>query len=365
MRKISIPALGLVFSFAQADQLEYTTYRFKDDGQNEVFTSAFNVAKTLWEKSVLLLDVEVDRITVPASDAVSGASRPLRNANRDFVKNRGQGIVGLEQKLGDNSTLTASYYNSREVDYYSQAVIGSWTQELAQKNFTFQLRGQYTRDDVGEILLSGDLTESFKESHEAHLTITQLLSSTSVFRTGGDATRLKGLLSDPYRLVPKIDANGDTTNPKENHPSQRWRLAGWVELSQYLPIEASMVMNYRYYFDDWGVNSHTGQFKLNKYLGPNWIASPEYRYYFQTQADFGDYAKNASPGTYFTGDYKLRTFDSNNFGFGLTYFFRGLVAGHNAYQFMEGASLSIMFFRYWNSLDFSANIFESKIKFGF
>jgi hypothetical protein len=281
------------------------------------------------------------------------------------VKSRGQGIVGLEQGIGENTALSASYYQSREVDYFSQAVVGTFTQDLRQKNFTVQLRGQYTWDDVGEVLSTGALQTYFKETQSGAASITQLLTPTLVLRVGADGMRQRGLLSDPYRLVARTLANGSPDTSKENHPNERMRQAGWVEISQYLPIEASILLHYRYYFDDWGVESHTGQIKLNKYVTSDLIATPEYRYYKQGAADFGDYAAGAGPDTYFTGDYKLTAFESNNFGLGLTYFLRGVAARRAAFDFLGGASLSLMYFRYWNSLDFAANVIESKVKFGF
>ena len=96
-------------ALARADQLEYTTYRFTDNSNNEVFTTAFNLAKTLWTKTVVLLDIEVDRITVPPLlDGLTGASRPQRRSAQDFVKSRGQAIMGFEAGLGENALFSAS-----------------------------------------------------------------------------------------------------------------------------------------------------------------------------------------------------------------------------------------------------------------
>ncbi len=185
------------------------------------------------------------------------------------------------------------------------------------------------------------------------------MSPNTILRFGGDVFRLQGMLSDPYRLLL-------TDSTRERHPSERWRQAGWAEISQYMrPVEASAVFTYRYYFDDWGISSNTGTLKLNKYVTSNLIASPEYRYYIQTEADFGKYAQNAAAGTYGTADYKLKAFDSNNIGLGLTYFLRGVAARKSALDFLGGATISAMYFRYWNSLRFNADVVETKIKFGF
>lgn len=356
---------------SQADQVEYTTYYFKDNHENTVATSAFSLAKTLWKKTQILLDVELDQTTVPPSiDGVSGASRPQRQSKSDFIKNRGQIIGGLEQGLGDNTKVSGSYYFSQEVDYASQSVIGSLTQEFLQKNLTVTLRGQYTLDSVGEILGDGAMLNRFKETHQASLTISQLLSPTTVLRMGADGMRNHGILSDPYRKV-LLDQTDNVLNKDtliERHPNMRYRQAAWAEISKFMPgMDGSFIITYRYYWDDWNLKSNTLSLKLNKYITPNWILSPEYRYYVQTGVNFGDYAKN-QPNIFDAVDYKLRAFTSHTVGMGATCFLRAFGKNHPDWDFLTNTSVSLLYFHYFNDTDadnFTANILETRIKFAF
>lgn len=369
-------------AFAAADQVEYTGYYFRDNGHNTVATTAFSLAKTVYRRTMVLLDVELDQTTVPPLDAVTGASRPHRQIASDFKKNRGQLIGGLEQGLGDNTRVAGNYYFSHEVDYESQSVIGSFTQDLLQKNVTVALKGQYTWDQVGEITPTGQLINRFKETHQGSLTVTQLLSPSAILRVGFDGMRNAGFLSDPYRSI-RLNVNGVDTIVPENHPTLRFRGAGWAEISQYLRgLDASIIFNYRYYQDDWGVKSHTGQFKLNKYVTPNWVLTPEYRYYTQSAATFGDYGSAAGLGGYHTGDYKLRAFTSHNIGAGLTCYLRAFSRGRRNLEFLTNTSLSAAYFHYFNdaasitSIDteivpdrnqpnFGADVLEARLKFEF
>lgn len=349
-------------SLLSADQVEYTAYWFKDNRQNSVATTSFSLAKTLWHRTMLLLDVELDQLTVPALDGVTGASRPQRQATREFRKSRGQIIAGVDQALGADTRLAANYYFSQEVDYKSQAMVGSLTREFFQKNFTVSLSGQYTFDRVGEITSTGALIERPKEVHQASLALTQLLTPTTVLRLGGDGYRLQGFLSDPYRLV----ALPGEAPRAEHHPDERWRQAAWGEISQYLPgLDGSIALNYRYYWDDWEVKSHTAQIKLNKYVTPDWILSPEYRYYTQTGAWFYE---DGNKGEYFTGDYKLTPFESNTMGVGVTWFLRSLSRKRPSMDFLDGSSVALLYFHYFNDAQggkFSANVLETRIKFDY
>ena len=312
----------------------------------------------------------MDQTTVPPLDGVTGASRPARQSKSDFKKNRGQIIAGVDQGLGDNTRLVASYYFSQEVDYSSQAVVGGLTQELFEKNLTLSIRAQYTMDSVGEITLSGAILNRFKETHQVSLIVTQLLSPSTILRFGGDAMRNQGYLSDPYRKIALPRENNVTLKDTvaERHPGTRFRQAAWGELSQHLgELQASIILNYRYYWDDWGVKSHTATLKLNKYITPDWILSPEYRYYVQNEADFGGYAAG-NRKAYDLGDYKLSIFSSNNAGLGLTCFLRTFARQHPDRDFLMNSSISLMYFRYFNDTapsNFSANVLETRLKFTF
>lgn len=346
-------ALALALAAAaRADQVEYMAYYYWDETENNVATSSFSMAKTLWQRTVALLDIELDQVTFPALDGVSSASRPTRRATQEFRKSRGQVIAGAEQALGSDTRVAANYYFSQEVDYRSQAVMGSLTQELFQKNLSVSLRAQYTWDSVGEITTTGALINRFKETHQASLGVTQLLSPTTILRLGGDAFRHMGYLEDPYR--------------DDSHPSERWRQAAWGELSQFLRgLDGSVVVNYRYYWDDWDVASQTVKLRLNKYLNRDWIFSPWYRYYIQSGAFF---AGNGREDALHTDDYKLTAFESNTMGADLTWYLRSLGRARPSLDFLANSSVSLLYFHYFNNAlgsRFSCDVLQTRISFAY
>lgn len=349
---------------AGADEIVYSGYYLKDNAKNSVATTAFSLAKTLWSRTQILLDVELDQTTVPPlTDAVSGASRPARQSKSEFRKNRGQIIAGLGQDLGENTRVNANYYFSQEPDYRSQAVIAGLSQDFSQKNFTIILRGQYTLDSVGEILADGSVFNRMKETHQASLIATQLLSPTSILRAGADAQRRHGFLSDPYRTL-TLPGTNDTVI--ERHPSLHFRYAAWGEFTQYLrPIDGAFIVNYRYYWDDWGMTSNTADFQFNKYLTKNWILTPEYRYYDESRANFDGYGGTA---VYDAIDYKLQALGSNSAGATLTCFLRTFSRNHPTWDFLNNSSVAAMYMHYFNDLipqNYSADIFQGSLKFTF
>ena len=351
---------------AGGDQMGFTTYYFSDSGDNSVVTTSFNLAKKVLQKTVFLIDIELDNVTVPPITAITGATRPQRKRSEAFEKSRGQVIVGIEQGMGATSTFAANFYRSQEVDYTSSAGIGTFSQEFNDKNTTITLRGQYNHDLVGKIQDAGDITNKKKNTITGALNINQLLSPTTVLDMSYDYVRLTGFLSDPYRQVRVTDATG-TTLTDELHPSKRTRQAASGKISQMIPsIKGSLIVNYRYYFDTWKVHSHTAEFRFNKYVMNDLIFGVDYRYYTQDAAYFTKERYVGSEylnGALRTADYKLKKFASNNFGLSLEYLLRRLGRSNPDLDFLQNSSIEFMYFRYFNDLDFSADILQASLKF--
>lgn len=354
-------------AFAGGDQMGFTSYFFSDSGENSVITTSFNLAKKVLERTAFLIDIELDQVTVPAVTAVTGATRPQRRVNEPFEKNRGQVILGLEQGLGQTTTFAANVYRSQEVDYTSTSLIGTLSQDLNDKNTTVTLRGQYNADLVGEILPTGDLVNRKKKVYTGSVNVAQLLSPTTVFDMSYDFVHLKGFLSDPYRQVKVTDDNGVFVITNELHPSSRTRQAVAGKISQMIPnIKGSLIGSYRYYFDNWKVKSHTAEIKLNKYIVSDLIFGVSYRYYNQSASYFTKdkyVGQQYLGGALRTADYKLKGFSSNNVGFSLEWLLRSLVKVNPDLDFLQNSSVEVMYFRYFNDLEFSANIFQASLKF--
>jgi hypothetical protein len=119
---------------------------------------------------------------------------------------------------------------------------------------------------------------------------------------------LSGYLTDPYKVVP-IGAPDSTQTVPENRPTTRSRRTGVVRYSHYFLWDASVNVLYRYYNDDWSISAHTIDVIYNHRLDPDWIVSPEIRFYTQTGASFWANSFPA-PQTLMSADYRLSPFSS-------------------------------------------------------
>jgi hypothetical protein len=103
-------------------------------------------------------------------------------------------------------------------------------------------------------------------------------------------------------------------------PDARFKLPVGARFNYYLNEIISLRTYYRYYYDDWGITSHTANVELPIKISDKFTLYPTYRYYTQTAADyFAPYEQLLSTNEFYTSDYDLSEFNSNQFGFGISY----------------------------------------------
>jgi len=150
----------------------------------------------------------------------------------------------------------------------------------------------------------------------------------------------------------------------ERHPSERGRDDYFVDLSQYLKNRSSLKVGYRYYSDDWGVTSHTLGAKLTQYVTNKFIVRYRYRFYDQQAAYFyrDEYADVSGIDGYLTGDYRLSSFTAHLFGGKVFWNLDRLLT---RFDIVDHLDLTVGYERYFNSNNFTANIFETGLEMSF
>ena len=136
----------------------------------------------------------------------------------------------------------------------------------------------------------------------------------------------RGLLSTPFQRVYFTDAidyyfdGFHLADDIEQLPNTRFKTSVGGRVNFYLSETVVFNTFYRYYLDDWGIESQTVSLEIPIKLNNYFTVYPSYRYYQQTQADyFAPYNLHISTERYYTSDYDLSDFRSNQFGFGIRY----------------------------------------------
>jgi hypothetical protein len=205
------------------------------------------------------------------------------------------------------SVLGASF--STETDYQSFGLSATLSRDFNQRNTTLTLGLSGNADTVSPIggapigltpmatAITGGEGEGegggpgqSKSVGELLLGVTQVISRGTLTQLNYTYGRESGYLTDPYKIVSVVDGTtGElrATNPYlyEKRPDTRTRQAlYWKTLHHF--SQDVLSATYRYYWDDWGIRSHTFDVKYRVELGGGHYLQPVARYYTQTAADF-------------------------------------------------------------------------------
>jgi hypothetical protein len=341
---------------------------FADSDDVHVFTTAADYELDLADGANLLVGwsrevVVVPAITAPAGsqeavDAISGASRPISSSQdpfSDFRKNRNQ----LDSSVRWRS-VTAGYYLSHETDYFAQQVSAGWDRTFLDDNVQLSLAASYGWDDIAPLqdddtAAAGDSKSTFHWSAVA----TRVLTPTTMLQGGLENSVVSGLQHNPYRTVWVAGAY-----VAERHPDERSRWDAFVKVNQYLANRSSVNATYKHYRDDWGIESHTLGAMLHQYVSDAVVVRYRYRFYRQSAAEFwrDDYTEVGGVDGFQSADYRMGAFDAHLFGTKLTW---DLGRGPFAVPALNGIRANLKYERYFNSNNFSANIFESGLSLSF
>lgn len=294
--------------------------------------------------------------TQDAVDAITTASRPISgNAFQDFVKTRNE-----VQGEYDRGATALSYYVSSESDYLAQQIGGRWSRDNPEQTRNLSLGTSWSWDDIQPV--ADDDTQqgpAHKSTLHWNAVITNVVSPVTMVRYGVEYNLVSGLQHNPYR---NVYAGG--TRVPERHPDHRQRRDAFVRVNHALPNRSSIKFNYRFYNDDWGIDSHELGTRLSQYVTRGLSVRWEYRWYTQSAATFyrDEYTDPSGIDGYRSGDYRLNDLASHLFGGSVR---MDLDAFAPQRTFVRRLSLWLDVERYFNSNNYSANVIETGVDFRF
>lgn len=316
--------------------------------------SSFNVH---WNNErVVIPAIDAEPGTPEAVDAITTASRPIAgNAFQDFVKVRNEFEGDLR-----HGHAQVGYYHSHESDYVGQQVSLAYDRDLFDDNLNLSLGASYGWDDIQPVLDDDtNAQDDSKTTLHWNVVATRVLTPTTVMRVGVELNVVDGLQHNPYR---NVYAGG--THVPERHPDQRQRRDAFVKLHQYLSQRSSLKLNYRFYDDDWGIDSHELAATLSQYVKRGISASWQYRWYSQNSADFyrSEYTTVYGVDGYLTGDYRMAALRSHLFGVGIDV---DLAALEVTTPVLRNLGVVWNYERYFNSNNYSANFHTAQLTYRF
>ncbi len=229
----------------------------------------------------------------------------------------------IDAYLDANQNLNNGFFNNIDI--------------LDQSGNIIDKNGSTTWSPLNTTLIEDESRNTYSLS----ISFSQIISKKAQFSIFADIVQQKGWLANPMQRVYFADRDNyyignsssisNYTSPTnidvfqladdiERLPNTRFKIPIGARLNYYINEVVSLRTYYRYYYDDWGVTSHTADIELPIKISDKFTLYPSYRYYNQTAADyFAPYEQLVSTDEFYTSDNDLSEFNSNQFGFGVSY----------------------------------------------
>jgi hypothetical protein len=267
---------------------------YTDSDKTTVVTSVAEAQVRLPQPVVVNAHALVDAVSSASVDVISAATTRFKENRIEFGANAQLGFAqSTEGSLG--------YTHSSENDWQSHAFELGLTRDLAKKNAKLGIGYSFTRNYVGRA--RDPNFEKTLDVHAAQLGLSQILGKKTLASMTYSFSSVSGYQGSPYRFVTTMDG---VVLP-ESPPEERRRHAATLRLMHMFGTKNVVDAQYRIYFDDWGVLSHTAEAAYTRQLADAWTLRARVRGYRQTHASF--YAQSYEmPARYMTIDRELSTF---------------------------------------------------------
>ena len=199
-----------------------------------------------------------------------------------------------------NAGFAISHSNEDDYEALSVAFDASWNtaDDARTWSASFSSSADTVNPTQGSIPVFID--EEELDTQSTYFGVSQVLSRTAVARIGINYTYSEGYLTDPYKL-------------RDQRPDSHERLAFSAGYRKFLiDADASLQIDYRYYADSWGTDSHTLELGWAQNL-PQSLLTPYLRYYSQREADFFSVIADFEQ-PYFADDYRLSSYGAVTVG---------------------------------------------------
>jgi hypothetical protein len=199
-----------------------------------------------------------------------------------------------------NAGFTVSHSDEDDYESVSAGVDFAWSNESKARTWNASVSTSNDRVSPTTGVIPVFIDREDLDTQSGYFGVTQILSRTAVLRVGLNYTYSEGFLSDPYKL-------------NDERPSTHERTALSTGYRRFfIEADGSLQLDYRYYRDSWGTDSHTLELGWAQNLAHGMV-TPYFRYYSQREADFYSAPADRS-ATYYSDDYRLSTYGAYTLG---------------------------------------------------
>nr|WP_244548131.1 DUF3570 domain-containing protein [Aquimarina spongiae] len=337
----------------ESTEVDYLMSYYTQEGSNAAVTGGLGteeltdvtptivVSIPLNDDDVLIIDSSVSAYTSASSSNVDpfdteGLANPFvasSGASRNDVLTT---FTGTYSHSSDdrNRVWSVNASIANEYDYFSVGFGGSYAYLFNEKNTEVSIKANVFLDTWNAIYPSElrdnpafiEFDDESRNSYSLGLGFSQILSKKLQGSLSLDLIQQEGLLSTPFQRVLFADVADQVVqeftlgDDVERLPDTRFKIAMGGRLHYYVNEYVAVRTFYRYYTDDWGINSHTASIELPIKITDKFTVYPSYRFYHQTEADyFAPFNEHLSIQEFYTSDFDLSDFNANQYGVGISY----------------------------------------------
>ncbi|OYU85286.1 MAG: hypothetical protein CFE24_02900 [Flavobacterium sp. BFFFF2] len=324
------------------EEVDFASSYYQQEGSNSAVTGGIgdehltDMATTLdvhfgaWtrnqNKHHLDAQLGVDMYTSASSDKIN--PNTISSASKSDVRVYPSATYSYEN-TAHAYRLGAGLSYSKEYDYTSYGANAFFSAKSKDRNAEFGAKGSVFLD-TWKVIYPFELRPAGygsggehdklpvdskpRNSYGLSLSFTQILSKTTQFALLADVSYQEGLLGTKFHRI--YFDNGQAG--VENLPGTRFKIPIGTRFNWFAADHLVLRSYYRYYWDNWEVQSHTASLEMAIKWTPFISITPTYRYYTQTAARyFAPYQQHQQTEAYYTSDYDLSKFQSNMYGLNL------------------------------------------------
>jgi len=283
---------------------------------------------------------EVQTFTRPSGESVYSVGSGELPLDDTFLDTRYALTAGWQQPLGRDYKASAGVSFSTEYDYTHIGTNFGLSRDFNKRNTTVSLGLALARDELDPVggapvplsamadvgMISGRDSSTSKDVADLLLGVTQVINERLLVQFNYSLSTASGYLNDPYKILSIVDpisgeAVGRTPAPGlegplheyrfESRPDKRTKHSLFGQGKYWLGGKV-LDLSYRFMTDDWGIDSHTLDTKLNLPMGETSYLEPHVRLYTQSEADF--YRVSLLDGEamplFASADYRLGSFNA-------------------------------------------------------
>ena len=296
--------VGLRYTHYSEDSIDQDAVIFGATDRYDIDITQLWIEAPLGASWSVALDVQ--------NDYQTGASPWFVGAQQ----NGEPGVIMSSASIQDNRVevgVTTRYFwadgnagfavsHSDEDDYEATALAFDASWNTAEDARTWSTSFSSSRDKLNPTqgVIPVFITEEDLDTQSGYFGVSQILSRTAIARIGLSYTLSEGYLSDPYKF-------------RDQRPDTHERLSLSAGYRRFLiDADASLQIDYRYYADSWGTDSHTVELAWAQNLRGS-LLTPYVRYYTQREADFFSVIADTETPHY-ADDYRLSSYGAVTLG---------------------------------------------------